>query len=48
MYKFAKSVTETSNKVREPKIYDKVINDLIHGNRWREAINKILWNLNSY
>ena len=30
---FAKSVTETSSKVREPKTYNEVINNLIHGNR---------------
>ena len=32
-YEFAKSVTETSSKVQEPKTYDEVINDLIHKNR---------------
>lgn len=32
-YKVAKSVTETSSKVHEPKTYDKIINDLVHGNR---------------
>lgn len=30
---FAKSVTETSSKVQEPKTYDETINDPIHGNR---------------
>ena len=30
---FAKSVTETSSKVRERKTYNKEINDCIHGNR---------------
>ena len=30
---FAKSVTETCNKVREPKTYDEGIIDPIHGNR---------------
>lgn len=34
MYKFAKSVTETSSKIRELKTYNKAINNLIHGNRW--------------
>ena len=29
----AKSVTETSSKVREPKTYDEAINDPGHGNR---------------
>lgn len=32
-YEFAKSVTETSSKVREFKTYDEAINDPIHGNR---------------
>ena len=45
---FAKSVTETSSKVREPKTYDEVINDPIHGNRWREAVDEELWNLDTY
>lgn len=31
-YKFAKSVTETSSKMHEPKTYNEVINDSIHGN----------------
>ena len=43
-----KSVTETSSKVRQPKTYDKAINDPVHGNRWREAIDEELWNLDSY
>lgn len=42
---FAKSVTKTSSKVREPKTYDEAINDLIHGNKWREAVGEELWNL---
>lgn len=29
----AKSASETSSKVRAPKIYNKVIHDPIHGNR---------------
>lgn len=44
----AKSVTETSSKVREPKIYDEAIHDSVHGNRWREAIDEELWNLDSH
>ena len=39
---FAKSVTETSSKVREPKTYDEAISNPIHGNRWREAIDEEL------
>ena len=41
----AKSVTKTSSKVQEPKTYDEAINDPIHGNRWRKAIDEKLWNL---
>lgn len=43
---FAKSIIKTNNKVQKPKTYDKVINNLIYGNRWREVINEELWNLN--
>ena len=39
---FAKSVTETSSKVREPKTYDEAINDPIHRNRWREVVDEEL------
>ena len=48
IYKFAKSVTKTSTKVREPKTYNEAINDLIYSNRWRKAIDEVFWNLNSY
>ena len=41
-------MTETSSKVREPKTYDEAINDPIYGNKWIEAINEELWNLDSY
>ena len=41
-HKFAKSVTETSSKVHEPKIYDEDVNNPVHGNKWRKAINKEL------
>ena len=44
----AKLVSETSIKVREPKTYDEVINNPIHGNRWRKVINEELWNLDSH
>lgn len=40
--KFAKSVTETSSKVHEPKTYNEAINNPIHGNKWRKAIDKEL------
>ena len=46
--KLAKSVTETNSKVREPKTYNEAINNPIHGNRWREAINEELWSLDSH
>ena len=46
--KLTKSLIETSNKVYEPKTYDKAINNLIHGNRRYEVIDKELWNLDSY
>ena len=46
--KFAKSVTETSSKVQEPKTYNEAINDPIYGNRWREAIDEELWNLDAH
>ena len=38
----AKSVTETNSKVQEPKTYDETINDPVHGNRWRKAIDEEL------
>ena len=44
----AKSVTETNSKMREPKTYDEAINNPVHRNRWREAIDEEFWNLNSY
>ena len=40
--KLIKSVIKTNSKVREPKTYDKAINDLIYGNRWREVVNEEL------
>lgn len=33
MHKFAKSMTETSSKMQEPKIYDKAINNFINANK---------------
>ena len=35
------SIIETSSKVYEPKTYDEVIADPIHGTRWRQAIEEI-------
>lgn len=37
--KFAKSVTKTSSKVQELKIYNEAINNLIYENKWRKAVN---------
>ena len=45
---FAKSVTETSSIVQEPKTYDEAINNPIHGSRWRKAVDEELWNLDIY
>lgn len=38
---FAKLVAKISCKVQKPKIYNKLINDSILSNRWREIINKL-------
>ena len=48
MYKFLKSVTETSSKIQESKTYNKAIYDLMHGNWWRENINEEVCNLESH
>ena len=34
--------------MRESKTYDEVINDSIHGHRWREVVDEELWNLYTY
>lgn len=47
-YKVAKSTTETSSKVREPKTYNEAINNRIHSNRWCRTIDKELWNLDTH
>lgn len=39
---FAKSITKTSSKMREPKTYNEAINNAVHENRWQEAINEEL------
>lgn len=41
-YKFAKLVIEINSKIFEPKIYNKIINDFIHGNRQYKVIDKEL------
>lgn len=48
VHKLAKFLTKTNSKVHEPKTYNEAIDNLIHGNQWREAIDKELWNLDSY
>lgn len=48
MQKLAKSIIETSNKVHEPKTYNKIVNNPINRNRYQKTINKKLWNLDSY
>ena len=48
MRELAKFVTKTSSKVREPKTYDKTINDIFQGNKWRKGINEELWILDLY
>lgn len=45
---FAKSVIEICSKMHEPKTYNEAINNAIYGNRWQEAIDKELWNLDSH
>lgn len=45
--KLIKFLTETSSKMYKPKTYNKVIDNLIHKNRWHETIDKKLSNLNT-
>lgn len=40
--KFAKIVTETNSKVREPKTYNEAINHPINDNRWHKVVNEEL------
>lgn len=47
-HKLAKSMTEKNSKVYELKTYNKTIDNLIHGNKQRKAINKKLWNQDFY
>ena len=42
------SITEYSSKVHEPTSYEEATNDLIHGRRWREAIEEELQNLENH
>ena len=42
MQEFAKSVIETSSKMREPKTYDEAINSPMYSNSWCKAIDEEL------
>lgn len=44
----AMSITKTTSKIYEPRLYDKAVNDPIYGRRWRETIEKELQNLESH
>lgn len=48
VYKFIKLISETNSRMREPRTYNEVINNLIHKNNWRDAIDEELWNLDFY
>ena len=47
-YQVARLVVETSGKVEGSKTYDKIINNFVYGNRWQEAIDEELWNLDTH
>lgn len=47
-WELVKSVTQTNSKMREPKTYNDVINNLLHRNICQKAINEEFWNLDSY
>ena len=42
------SITKCNGKIRKPTTYDKVINNLIHGRRWRGATEEELQNLKNH
>lgn len=44
IYKFSKSIIETSSKVRESKTYDKAINDFIYMNKQHKVVHEELLN----
>lgn len=48
MLDIAMSMTEASIKIYEPELYDEVVNNSIHGRRWRKAIKKELHNLENH
>ena len=47
-HKLAKFLTRTSSKVHEPLIYDEILNDPVHRNKWRKIIDEELGNLDLY
>ncbi len=44
----AMSITKTTNKIYKLRLYDKVVNNPVHGRRWRKAIEEDLQNLKSH
>ena len=42
------SMTESRSKIHEPTLYDKTVDDQIHGRRWQEAIENKLQNLENH
>lgn len=42
MKKFIESITETNSKLKEFKIYNEIINNLIYKNKWQKTIDKEL------
>lgn len=47
-YKLAKSLIKTSSKLYKPKTCDEVIDNPIYKKKQCKAIDKELWNLDSY
>lgn len=46
--KVTMSITKSSSKIYESSLYNKAVNDLIHGDRQREAIKEELQNLENH
>lgn len=42
------SATEVGSKIYEPRTYDKAIANLIHGQKWKDAIEEELSNLEQH
>ena len=47
-YEMVMSITESSSKIHEPKLYEEAVNDLIHGRQWQKAIEEELQNLENH